>query len=850
MSISDCITRAVDAGLLSRKRAAAAQVLFRQRMKDHAHLGPGAEAAAWRDTWTQLRVDHQKRKRVTLLQAEVSERLIRNITEFRDSAGNANAAKSLRGLIEWDQQAKYQSVNGIQQALTQQYRASIGEFIAQHSRNIAGSVRNKAGLPDMVRELMGESTGSVAAKDMADAISHAFEQARLNFNAAGGTIGKLEDFGLPHSWDRVRMLAVHSDKRTARSMWVSDVSERLDWDRITDHGRGKPFSGSTPAARQKFLEDVWDTITETGWNKREPSGMAFGKSTANSRADHRVLHFKSADDWMAANDAFGKADVFAAVVSHLDTMARDTAMMRVLGPNPRAGLELAKQTAMKLAHEAPWTPGRKAGFKVYSDAAEEVSDIGDQTSAMLDLVSGAANDPAMGVVASALSGVRHFLISSQLAGAMLSAVSDVGFQGMAARHVGMKSKNVLGRVVKTIASSKDRAVMARMGIIADSAANVGVVQARLTGEAYGPAIAEKLSEFTMRASGLTAWTDIGRGAFRMEFYGYLAESAGLAWKDLPKPLRELVFEARGITEADWDVIRSTKLHVDRDAPDATFLVPSQIANRTDLSRDVALDLSLKLDSAIMEQMEFAVPSASIRGRAVLAGGKPGSFVGELTRSGVMYKSFAMSMIFNQLGRVFYHKVNGSRAANVVMLSTITTMAGALSIQLKELAKGKDPQDMTNANFWKAAVLQGGGLGIFGDFFKASENRFGGGIGQTLAGPLAGLASDGLFLGADVIKAMSAHAKGEEDPYDTLGRNATKFLNRYSGPTNLWYINTALDRMLWDNLQMFLDGDADAAFRRAETRQVNKFGNESWWRPGDPLPTRAPDFSSAFEGATQ
>lgn len=844
MSIADCINRAVDAGQLSRPRAAAAQALFRQRMNDYAHLGQGAEAAAWRDVWTQLRVDHQKRKRGTLLQAQASERIIRNVSEFRDSAGNRNPAKALRELVEWGQQASFQSVAGIQQALTNQYRAGIGKFIMEHKRNLAGSVTNKTRLPDIVRELMGEGTGSQSAKQMSDAIAHTFEQARLNFNAAGGAIAKLDDFGLPHAWDRVRMLAAHSDRKTARSMWTQEITGKLDWDRIPDNATGKPFSGSTDAARQKFLEDIWDTITESGWNKREPSGLALGRSKANSRSDHRVLHFKSADDWMAANDAYGKADVFAAVITHLDMMARDTAMMRVLGPNPRAGLEMARQTALKLANEDPWTPGKKTILNVYRSPEAEVNDIADQANNMLDIVSGAANDPGMDVMASALSGTRHFLIASQLGGAMLSAVSDVGFVGMASRHVGMKPSKVMARQLKAIASSKDRAVMARMNIIAESAANVGVAQARLMGDAYGPAVMERLSEFTMRASGLTAWTDIGRGSFRMEFYGYLAENAGRSWDELDRPLRELVFETRGINRNDWEVIRKTTLHTDRDAPDATFLVPSQIANRTDIPREQALDLSLKLESAILEQMEFAVPSASIRGRSVLAGGKPGTFVGELTRSGVMYKSFAMSMLFNQLGRVLFHKTNGSRAANVALLATVTTLAGAMSIQLKEMAKGRDPRDMTDKAFWPAAILQGGGLGIFGDFAAASENRFGGGIAQTFAGPMVGLGNDALYLTNDIVKALY-HQDSEHN--DKLGRSATKMLDRYSGPTNVWYVATALDRALWDNLQAFVDGDADKAFRRAETRRVNKFGNDSYWGPGDPVPTRAPDLTQAIGG---
>jgi hypothetical protein len=67
----------------------------------------------------------------------------------------------------------------------------------------------------------------------------------------------------------------------------------------------------------------------------------------------------------------------------------------------------------------------------------------------------------------------------------------------------------------------------------------------------------------------------------------------------------------------------------------------------------------------------------------------------------------------------------------------TTIGGALALELKEIAKGKDPRPiprakdpaLEHAEFWGAAMLQGGGWGIFGDFLGSTENRFGGGPGD-------------------------------------------------------------------------------------------------------------------------
>jgi hypothetical protein len=51
----------------------------------------------------------------------------------------------------------------------------------------------------------------------------------------------------------------------------------------------------------------------------------------------------------------------------------------------------------------------------------------------------------------------------------------------------------------------------------------------------------------------------------------------------------------------------------------------------------------------------------------------------------------------------------------------TTVLGAVSLQLKNIAAGKDPEPMFGehaAKFWANAAAQGGALGIFGDQLKA------------------------------------------------------------------------------------------------------------------------------------
>jgi hypothetical protein len=44
-----------------------------------------------------------------------------------------------------------------------------------------------------------------------------------------------------------------------------------------------------------------------------------------------------------------------------------------------------------------------------------------------------------------------------------------------------------------------------------------------------------------------------------------------------------------------------------------------------------------------------------------------------------------------------------------------TGMGVISVPVRNLPKGKEPQDMSEPGFWGRAFTQGGGAGIFGDF---------------------------------------------------------------------------------------------------------------------------------------
>ena len=756
-NMHDCLQIAMDAGDLDRDHGIEAQRQLAKLTERYETTMPReqAEVLAARDLREATKRGRRSREHAVLNQLQT----MRRIDGLIDEAPFVDLV--LRNLVEFSEGSGFrgESIKSLSDGLIRSINGALSQTLAATGRNALGNSRSKALMTDVLRELHDEATGNPVAAKLAAEIRSQQDRMRNLFNAHGGDIGEIEGYGVRHSHDAARLRRAAGGKNQGievhREAWITKTEGRLDWYRMVDKRTGKPFAretGGAPTDRlraHEFLTEVFDGITTGGWNKREPAFQTGGKALYNQRADSRQLHFASADDWMAYNKEFGQGDPFTSMLSGLHGLARDVAQMRVLGPNPRAGLEYAIQKATQ----------RAAGDARDPKLTGRVERAGRRSKQMLAHFDGSANVPHNEFWGSFFGGVRQTIVAAKLGSALLSSSTDLVTVRAAAAHVGMNPNAVTIRALKLMGSGAARADLRRMGYVADTLASVGAMHSRFTGETFAPELTQRLSEFTMRASGLSFWTDMNRLAFQSEFAGFLASQAGNALQDVTPPLRKLM-ESRGITAADWDKLRNPK-HLFVTDGGETFLSPSAWREATDLDRAEAEGLSLRLQMMIEEQMEFAVPTANLEMQSMFVGeNAPGSFVGEMMRSGMMFKSFAMSLTVNQIRRFMAIETGWGRAKYAAKVMVGLTIMGGVSLQLKEMAKGRDPRPMTDKTFWAGAVFQGGGLGIFGDFFASETNRFGGGLPATLTGPVVGLGADVLSIGAGAYQ--SRHRRSRPD----------------------------------------------------------------------------------------
>lgn len=328
-------------------------------------------------------------------------------------------------------------------------------------------------------------------------------------------------------------------------------------------------------------------------------------------------------------------------------------------------------------------------------------------------------------------------------------------------------------------------------------------------------------------SGLNKWTEAGQRAFGLDFLGTLGDLRGEAFDKLPSAMREAMGRY-GIEAGQWNIIR--KAEPERSGG-ATFVNARNIADRR---------VSDQLQEMVLAETARAVQENTASARALMQGGtRPGTLTGEFLRNSFQFKGFAVSLLMSQAQVL---RELGPYRAGVYGAQFFVgmTLFGAASIQLREIAKGRDPRPMDDPEFWADAALQGGGAGIFGDIVGSFKSDRIDSLAGFALGPVYGLAKD---MRSAVSGSMDNAETGEPGRPVQQGVRMAK---RYLPGANLWYLRAAYERMILDRLSEAYDPAYGESQARVEQWAAEN-GQGLWWGPGEALPARGPELSNAFGG---
>ena len=770
--------------------------------------------------------------------------LISDLKNYRNKNGEVDYPQALDAVFnQFNNQAKgIRSLESLQKMHTSIAFSKMDEVIKELKYQVGGRHSKSQKLSEhnmAVAILDGNSKDPLSVK-FSQAVDAAFEYLRTTYNSFGGNIAKLKNY-LPQTHNSFKVRAAGMDQ------WIKDILPVLDLNRIVDNITGLKFNEQSIVP---ILKNIWETIITEGNNKLTP-GERFGQFTANkSRLDHRFLHFKTGEDWLAYAEKYGNPRVFETIMSHIHGMSTDIALFDRLGPNPGELYSFIKQYIKKqaAADYIAQTKGeftRKTRFFKAENEILRTDQMLKSADNMFDVYMGKFNDPYNVKLAVIGSSVRNGLMATQLGAAVLLTPGDFNLTQMTNKFNGLPQTSNFLRTLKLIKEgvtgedpATSKIAIGRLQLIADSYLGLRNAQAKFHTEVLGTEFSKKISDATLRLSGLTHVTQAGQWSFGMNFFSNLAENVSKKFNELHPSLQE-TFKRYGMNESDWNVIRSTELYdVGKDIPsyfgkDVTFVAPDNIRLRTDLPKRYLDDLAFKLHNMVNTETEYAVPNVTLKSRSwVKSQVKPGTLKGELILSAAMYKQFAITSLITHTYRGLENASIGKYGylSNYIITSTIM---GAFSNELKQLAKGQTTTDTDYIKkhpvaYWGKAAVTGGGLGIWGDFIGQDLNSNTGNIVTLAAGPVAGLVQD---IGKLVLGNTGQLLRGEKTNFAS---EASNFVRRYTPGHNIWYLNAVFERAIMDNIQRQIDPN----YHKRNNQLINKYlkqGTHYWWKPGDTTP---------------
>lgn len=642
-------------------------------------------------------------------------------------------------------------------------------------------------------------------------IMHKYQRASIDrLNMEGGYVRRKSGYVVRQSHKPERMAKAGPDA------WKRTIAPLLDFEKM-----------EIPADKvDEFLDSAYTAIESGVRLNQEVSDIqrAFKGpgNIAKRDAASRVLEFKSPEAWFEYDRQFGNASLREGFMQDLTRASRNTALMINLGTNPQAMVDRVIEKSARKFRADTKKRGRFTNPR--------------QLQNMLDEVTGDINLTANHKVANVMAGYRAIQTMAKLGGAWISALSDISFMATNRMYQGRSMVDAWGDAFsapfKGLSGGDQRVMADMMGVGLEG--QLGDFMSRFNASDQIAGRTSKMMATFFKLNLLGPWSDANKRGVTMMISRDLAMNATHAFDDLPSDLARML-RTYGFDARKWEVARLAL----KDGPDGrSYIMPGDVsdvrgsiftgmskAQQDKLRNEVKSNLFAMLSS----EADFAVPSPGARERAILRQGyRPGTTAGEAIRFVTQFKSFGVTALTKVMGRQVYGhgaKTLGQQlarglGANTGLVNAIvmTTFLGYGVMQMKEMMKGRKPRPASPETFI-AAMMQGGGLGIYGDFLFGEASRFGGGTLETLAGPGIGTAAEAIDL---LQRARGVVVGGEEDLRGDVLRLAKSNLPF----ANLFYTKGAMDYMIWYQLQEAIN----PGYLRRMERRIERENNQEYWLP--------------------
>lgn len=680
------------------------------------------------------------------------------------------------------------------------------------------------GRDDEAARLAGMPEHAVA---IARVINKWQEYTRMTANESGAWIGKEAGYIVKQSHDMLKI------RNAGFDAWRAAALEHFDIPRMmTESGADNVDSMLHGIFKNLASGDHTKPIASVAESPFKGPG-----NLAKRLSQDRVVHFKDADAWYDYNQNYGTKSLREAVAGGIDRGAQQIGLLRQLGTNPGAMIDTIRNDLIQAA--------KKAGE---FGKIDQLKDLAGRHDIYLSAVDGRMNIPGNALWARRGANLRAWQSLAKLGGMIMSQFNDIAVYGSEAKYQGRGFLSGMGESMAGLGANlkteEKRDLLAALGVFHESA--LGEIARTGSFEDAGSLTKGQRLFFKLNLG--QWWTEKMRAAASMGMSHHMALQAGKSWDALGSEYRR-VLSLYDIDGPKWDVIRQSSM---RQVDGRNYIAPDTISQISDdvvrAHLDAAgqrsgpkdidaarQDLADKVQTYFNDRTSFFQLEPDAKTRALLLQGtRPGTWTGEFARAVMQFKSFTGAYMQKIMGRELYGRgfegdnpfkalaAGNGEAWGLVSVVAMSTLFGYGSMLAKDLMRGQTPRlpngDPTqDSKLFLAAMAQGGGMGLMGDFLFGTANRFGGGMLSSLAGPIAGSANDLVTL------YQTARDDALAGKSSTLASNALRVALNNTPYLNLFYTRIALDYLLFYRIQEWMNpGYLSRMEQRVRTQNNQEF----------------------------
>jgi hypothetical protein len=680
------------------------------------------------------------------------------------------------------------------------------------------------------------ATPDMRIRDIALIIAKHGEALRQDMNAAGAAIGRETGYVTRQSHDQRRIRG--DGTPAAFQAWRETIRPLL-------HERTFLASDIDPTdaqAVETFLRQVWGNLASGNHHLTAPgaevdplSGFKGPGNLARRLSEDRVLHFRGPDEWLAYNRQFGAQNLVGSVLGALDHGAKALGLIEVWGTNPEVAF---RNDLQRIADRL-----RDAGDIKGSMAIQQAGGERAKLTREWRVVSGLADRPGNITGAHVMATINTLETVSRLGGVVISSITDLPVNAATLRHEGVSYWGHLGRATASLLEGTPQGIRGEVALRLSAGLNGmlgGLYQRMGYGEAVPGALARGADLF-FKLNLQTYWQDSLERATGLTLAAHVGESLPRAWGEL-EPRFRTGLQRYGVTEGDWRLMQRAELL--RDASEGPAYFTPDLLDGLGDDPAAARAARDRIGAWFSSTADAAITRPGAYEKSILTLGEaPGTILGETLRLLTKFKSYPLSYMTRHWTREWDRAQSIPEAiGNIGGLIAATTILGYASMTLKDLAKGRTPREAEDAAGWgklvAAAMTQGGGAGILGDFLFAEYSRFGSSGIATVTGPTISSVEAFARFYATAVRGGIAAATGD-DVHGNLGAQAVNLGLREVLPRALAFVpggvvlNTFYGKLALEHLATHqLQEAVNPGYLARAQRRVERENNQGFWlEPG-------------------